>query len=759
MNRHGLVTLAVVSLLSILTAIPAGPSVGLAAPTGQFDISATAVGPGFALPGSGTSSEQAGKYPSVVGTGTTVHMVANPAQSVQYWSKQHTAASSSGPTRIGGSKGDTDYTEAAIAAGPNGTLYAVYIVQNGGISMRRKLPNGGWESPQAIYRTKGFMSYADIAVTGNGQIFVVWNEGGGYRFVRSTNSGATWSSVRGVSSRQPYKPIAITAGANNQVMAAFGGGDGHVYAAIWNGSSFTTTDVTPFRRKPDFYAFARPVIAPNGKMYVAFSNSDVNAALFYAERQPNGSWAISKLSRGGVYGSIGFHADAQSNLHMTWSGNFSGRWQLYYTFKPVNGNWQPIIRAPGVNNKVIADVDSSSTVGERVYDHAVFEVFDGGRAELRYQQFSADSSVLTARPVLDNGATITNSNRVSLSFADVTGGPDSVRYSWNAFPTDANPWVPFTSPIAIDGPPDLTPDTCGSQAIYTQVRRGTVLQTTPQRDDEIFDIGIQAQAFALNPNLATLPTSDVAAGPASPGAGDGDPLYTRERRLFLAINGQADCAHLKDFAVAGGAPVPLNGADAYLRPIDLPGDAAPGDKSFDLVVSDQLNNQKTWSFTLTYDPANTDTTGALSNTAGLPVLSAGGSFSADEANSIIRSFTFKDISVSDNLYGQREQLPPGRQFWGLLMANTISPTLDADNPSLQWYPVRVPAPSDTFTVTWDLFSGLGFTTDLSDRPGDYYVYARFLDGAGNPSKDALKAKVTLLPGYSLASQRLPAIQR
>ena len=47
----------------------------------------------------------------------------------------------------------------------------------------------------------------------------------------------------------------------------------------------------------------------------------------------------------------------------------------------------------------------------------------------------------------------------------------------------------------------------------------------------------------------------------------------------------------------------------------------------------------------------------------------------------------------------------------------------------------------------------------SDRPGDYYVYARFLDGAGNPSKDVLKAKVTLLPGYSLAVQRLSMIQR
>jgi len=746
-------------LLGVLADIPPGSLAGLAAPVADFETSATAVGPGFELPGSGTSAALAGKYPSIVGSGNGVHMVSNTNQRVQYWSKQDTAASANGPTRIGSSGGDTDYTEAAIGAGPGGTLYAVYIVQNSHISMRRKPINVDWEQPQVIYRAKGFMAYLDIAVTPDGQIFVVWNEGGAYRFVRSSNRGVTWSSVRGVSSRTPYKPIAITAGANNQVMAAFGSSNGHVYAAIWNGVSFITSDVTPYRRSSDFFAFAQPVVAPNGKMYVAFSSAGTNPALYYAERQANGSWAISKLASGGVYGSIGFHADAQSNLHLTWAGNFSGRWQLYYAFKPVFGGWQPIIRAPGVNNKIIADVDNSSTIGTRVYNHAIFEVFDGDNTALRYQQFSAASSVLSARVVLDNGAAITNSSRVSVSFVDVSGNPDSVHYHWDGFPTAADRWVAFANPLAIDGPPGITPDVCGAHTLYAQIGRAGSVQTPPAQDSEIFDIGVQAQVLALNPNLANLPTSDVAPGPGSPGASDGDPRYTRERRFFLSINGQVDCAHLKEFSITGGAPVGFNGADQYHRALALPGDAAPGDRTFDVLVADQLNNQKNWSFTLTYDPANTDTTGTLSNTRGLPVLGAGGSFRADDANSIIRSLSFKGISVTDNLYGQREQLPSGRQFWGLLMANTIWPTVTADDPGLQWYPLRVPAPSDTFTVTWDVFSGLGFTTDLSNRPGDYYVYARFLDGAGNPSKDALKAKVTLLPGYSLADRRLPAVQR
>ena len=40
--------------------------------------------------------------------------------------------------------------------------------------------------------------------------------------------------------------------------------------------------------------------------------------------------------------------------------------------------------------------------------------------------------------------------------------------------------------------------------------------------------------------------------------------------------------------------------------------------------------------TLIYDPANTDTTGTMTNTTGPASASSGGSVTADSANSIIR---------------------------------------------------------------------------------------------------------------------------
>jgi hypothetical protein len=195
----------------------------------------------------------------------------------------------------------------------------------------------------------------------------------------------------------------------------------------------------------------------------------------------------------------------------------------------------------------------------------------------------------------------------------------------------------------------------------------------------------------------------------------------------------------------------------------LPGGILPGAHDISVEVADALGNTNKYTNTLIYDPANTDITGSQTNTLGLPVLDTGGSVIADDANRIIRSLSFQGISVTDNLYGRQAnlpQLPIGKQFWGVWLANTRSPTATVDDPSLNWYPVRVPTPTSSFTVTWNIFAGLNTPyADLRNRPGDYYVFVRFLDGAGNISTGSLKVKVTLAAGYAVPSIRLPALAR
>jgi hypothetical protein len=82
----------------------------------------------------------------------------------------------------------------------------------------------------------------------------------------------------------------------------------------------------------------------------------------------------------------------------------------------------------------------------------------------------------------------------------------------------------------------------------------------------------------------------------------------------------------------------------------------------------------------------------------------------------------------------------------------------AEDPNLNWYPVRVTQSGSDFSLKWSLFSGLNYGT-AADKTGDYYTYVRFLDGAGNPSVAALKLKTTLQSGYTFPSLSLPFIAR
>jgi len=314
----------------------------------------------------------------------------------------------------------------------------------------------------------------------------------------------------------------------------------------------------------------------------------------------------------------------------------------------------------------------------------------------------------TAKPVLDSGLPATRNSVVAVGFTDVAGSPDSVRYHWDAAPTDADAWVAFTNPLLnIPGPTGVTADACQTHTLYTQVRTGVTVGDVAQ-DSEAFDIGVQAAVTIQNRHLTglspiyDLSTSDVFTGPGHNGASDGDSIYTRERSFFLGVSGFSDCSGLSSFNVTGSDNGPITN-NIYANTPALPGGIAPGAHDISVELKDALGNSDTWQKTLIYDPANTDTTGTQTNTLGLPVLGSGGSVTADNANSIIRSLSFQGINVTDNIYGQQPNLPQlsaGKQFWGVWMANSTSATATADDANLNWYPVRVPTPDSSFTVKW-----------------------------------------------------------
>jgi len=120
------------------------------------------------------------------------------------------------------------------------------------------------------------------------------------------------------------------------------------------------------------------------------------------------------------------------------------------------------------------------------------------------------------------------------------------------------------------------------------------------------------------------------------------------------------------------------------------------------------------------------------------------------AATMIVSLQFTDLSVTDNLY-------PGRGFWGVWLANSrAARTNPATDPQLVWTPVEAPGEGNSFTVIWSLATGL---PEDQLTPGTYYIYARVLDRAGNPSATVLPVAEILINKVTFPQMFLPIINR
>jgi len=258
---------------------------------------------------------------------------------------------------------------------------------------------------------------------------------------------------------------------------------------------------------------------------------------------------------------------------------------------------------------------------------------------------------------------------------------------------------------------------------------------------------VHASVAAVNPYLAG---NEIAVSPADGGAHDGDPAYTRTGTAYLRVLDAGDCAGLSQLSLSGGATRPITDG-AFLGYLTLPGGSTQGTRTFQVTVQDHAGNSATFPsasqpFSMIYDA-----TPPVLDSSQNPALTAPLS-----ATSVLVRLAFDHIAVSDNLYGIRENLPAGRQFWGVWLASSMSAS--ADPASLAWVPIHVAQPGSSFSVQWSLFSGLGLS-DLHNHPGSYYVYAKFLDGAGNPSSATLaSAAITLLPGYQVPTISLPLLK-
>lgn len=288
--------------------------------------------------------------------------------------------------------------------------------------------------------------------------------------------------------------------------------------------------------------------------------------------------------------------------------------------------------------------------------------------------------------------------------------------------------VPWT--LAPLSEPDA--EACTIQTVYARVKdsvsgvESEIALTTVKRDT-----GVDVTVSALNPYLVENDLSLQDFGGA--GASDGDPGFTRTGFYMLEVrNNGGECSGLAEVNV--GTSRSLRGNElSSITQVTVPFDAfelVDGIQTVTITVTDNAGNSATYTPLITLD---TNAPMIASDNATIRATPAS---ITDELP--IVDVVFENLVITDTY---RHPQNTNQQFWGVWLANSTEQITITDTASLDeliWKPVEVAGASDpaNFTVSgWSLANGFWEIIE----GGEFYVYARVLDGAGNASVRTLES--------------------
>ena len=699
------------------------------------------------------------KFPDVATFERTVHVgVNNNRTDAIYLSKADVAQTFGAAEALGSAPGKPDYSPVSIATGSDGSVHLAWINQETRqLLYRSKVANGTFGAMRTILTSGGFPANINLAVASDGAIYISWRLANlSHRVVRLANSSAAPTGPYELGTKVGTNFGYLATGPTGQVAVAYtseGSGRLQIFAAIWNGTGFDTHQVTSANAD---YADPSASYGPDGTLTFAWRGLEdgTGAGIWLGTYQGNQQWVTSRVTVPSKnYDIPNVQIDAQGNTHLSWISDISGVQLLYYAYRPKGGTFSVPITAPNLNSSIF-NPRMAVNIADNAYAHTFTEIFQGNTQSVHYFLFAAAvTTTASAIPVIENNAAYTiGKSAVQVAFNNVLGTPTEVRWRWGAAPTDtaadSGGWQTFANPMSMSVPASLLSSaTCAPVTLYTQVRNASGGTSSAQSDQIVFDTGVTGRMIAINPynryRAGTFSPLDATANPTvttglaaadladfgTEGASDGDPDYTRVPPVYVEVRGIRECSGLQGFSQGSnstslGQTMTVTN-DLFTNLLPFPGTIALGSNQLLLRVTDKAGNVNDYQQTISYDPAK-----PILVSSTLDSLVATSPYSTA---TILAQLAVKNVVVSDT-YALRG-------FWGVWVANSRT---EVTNPMtdtlLRWAPIEVPGTSADFNLQWSLGAGLSASQVTT---GTYFIYMRFLDGAGNATDNVISTTLAI----------------
>jgi hypothetical protein len=372
------------------------------------------------------------------------------------------------------------------------------------------------------------------------------------------------------------------------------------------------------------------------------------------------------------------------------------------------------------------------------------------------------------------GAGKTTSTTVDVRL-DVQNGTPPYRYQLSNDGVNFTPAepAPLVDPIGwelVDAGPS---NACSNRVVYARVYDAVNRVSETVQSQIVLDPGVDVNVKIQNPFLPSSQQTFVTDFPGNGnGASNGDPNYTRAFFYYGQVQVlSGECSGLAAALFGQMEPLSLTSTGvAETIPLTLPPgvtqeNAEDTEYSIGVQVQDGVGNQDVYAETIILDRSNPVINNATTDPGSLLTITDKQGATITETNSVVVNLSVSGIDVTDATYGERAAVP----LWGVWLANSetnIDPSDTTALNQLDWLPTKVPheqvsEAGGLYSFTLSGWSVVGGITDPDLSAGsDYYVYARVLDGAGNPSDEVIRSgPITFSQDVTLPTIYMPNMHR